>query len=554
VKHNRFFRILAIAIIFSLLMLVLPATPVLAQSVTLSTEVGKIGDKIYIGGEGFSGGQGLKIYFSSQQADVDDVIDVAVTAYEEVKRIVTYKQNEGTGLGKFSNTYNFFTVPAELTDGDDYEMVHGGAYYVYAADELTDVIFTVDKFTVIGISNITPAEAPVGTRVTIDGVAFKDEEDISMQYDGVDVSIVSGDSKTDRNGDFTCKIDVPLSTAGLHTITATVEDIAADAQFTVLPTITPSPDSGGANDEVTVTGTGFGEKVMFTVTFDGDEMAISGDDETDGYGNFVSTFIVPSGVEQGTYEIRVEDDDGNTAEAEFSVAANLTLNAGATSDSPGYVGMPLTITGTNFKPNWLIDITYQSDEVSFPGAETGDDGSFSWTITVPTSKAGVHIITATDKTNTAETRFFMESTPPAAPSLLLPLAGIKLEGWKFDWEDATDDSQPVTYDFQIATDADFTNLSVDKTGLSTSVYTLNGDEKLEKTSEDEPYYWRVRATDSASNVGDWTDASTFYVGSSFTGIHGWLLYTLIGIGVLGAIILGIWIGRKLTTREEDYWG
>ena len=552
-KHNRFFRILTIAIIFSLLMLVIPATPVLAQAVTLSLEQGKIGDKINYGGTGFGESKGLFIYFSSQQAVVDDIIDVDVTAYENVDRVVTYSSKD-PNPGTFSASKNFFTVPAELTDGDDDEMVHGGTYYVYVADEHTDVILTVDKFTVIGIEKITPAEAPVGTRVTIGGIAFEDNEDISMQYDGVYVPIASGDSKTGSNGGFTCKIDIPTSTAGLHTVTAIVGDVEADAQFTVVPTITLSPTSGGANDQLTVTGTGFGEEVMFTITFDADEMEISGDDETDADGNFVSTFIVPTGVEQGTYDVRVEDDDGNAAEAEFSVAANLSLSSGATADSPGYVGMDLTITGTNFKANWLIKITYQSEEVSFPGAETGDDGSFSLSITVPAGKAGVHIITATDDTNTAQTRFFMESTPPEMPPLLLPLAGIKLEGWKFDWEDVTDDSQPVTYDLQVATDADSATLLVNKTGLTASTYTLTGDEQLEKTSEDAPYYWRVRAVDAASNVGDWSDASPFYVGSSGTGIPGWLLYTLIAVGVLGAIILGIWIGRKLTGREEDYWG
>lgn len=552
-KHNRFFRILTIAIILSLLMIVLPATPVLAQSVTLSPEQAKIGDRINIGGENFGYSLGLFIYFSSQQADVGDTIDVEVTAYQIVKRIVTYGQKD-TKPGTFDITKNSFLIPAELTDGDDYEMVHGGTYYIYAADEDTGVILTVDNFTVIGIDTVTPAEAPVGTRVTIEGVAFEDKKDISLQYDGVDVPIASGASKTDSGGDFTCKIDIPLSTAGPHTITAIVEDVAADAQFTVVPTITLSPASGGANEELTVTGTGFGEEVAITITFDGDPMVISGDEETDEYGSFVSTFIVPSEVEPGTYNIRVEDDDGNTAEAEFGIIPNITLSSGATADSPGYVGMTLTINGTSFNANWPITITYESEKVTF-STTSGDDGSFSYTITVPTSALGVHIITATDNDqHTAVTRFFMESTPPPTPSILLPLADAKLEEWKFDWEDVTDDSQPVTYDFQVATDADFTTPLVDKTGLDASAYILTGDDKLEETSAEEPYYWRVRAVDSATNVGDWTTASAFYVGSSFTGIHGWLLYTLIAIGVLVAIILGIWIGRKLTTREEDYWG
>ncbi len=557
-KHNRFFRILAIAIILSLMMVAMQVTPALAAaSVTLSPEVGKIGDKVSIGGEDFAHGQGLFIYFSSQQASIDDLIDIDVTAYEEVKRIVTYGSKDADP-GTFSASINFFNVPDELTDGEDDELVHGGTYYVYAVDEKTNVILTVDKFTVIGIAEVNPAEGPVGTRVTIVGVAFADEEYIDIEYDGVDVPIASGASKTDSDGDFTCKIDIPASTAGVHTVTAIVEDIEGDAQFTVEPTITLSPDSGGANDEVTVTGTGFGGEVMFDITFDGEAVAISGDDETDDDGGFVSTFDVPSDVEQGTYDIRVKDDDGNTAEAEFSVAASLSLSAGATSDSPGYVGMDLTISGTNFQATWPITITFQSEEATFDTVSE-DDGSFSYIITVPVCENGVHIITVTDDTNTVQTRFFMESAPPEIPVILLPLGGGQLEEWKFDWENVTTDangddelSTPVIYDFQVATDADFTSPLVSQTALTASAYILTGDEKLEKTSEDEPYYWRVRATDAASNVGDWSDASTFYVGSAFK-FPSWLLYTLIAIGVLGAIILGIWIGRKLTYREDYYY-
>ena len=547
-KYNRFFRIVTVAIILSLLMLAIPVTPVLAATVTISPDVGKIGDKINIEGKDFGGGEGLKICFSSQQADVGDKIDIDVTTYDVPKRVVTYGLND-PNQGTFATTFH---VPSALNDGEDVELVHGGNYYIYIADETNDIILTVDKFTVIGIATINPDEGPVGTRVTIEGVAFEDKEDISMQYDGVNVPIASGDRKTDSAGAFTCKIDIPASTAGDHTITAIVKEVEGAITFTVVPKITIDPSVGGANDEVTVTGTGFGGEFLITITFDGNEMDISGDEETDEYGSFVSTFIVPSGVGQGTYEIGVEDEDGNSAEAEFSITASLSLSAGATTDSPGYVGMPLTITGTNFRANWPITITYASEPVTFT-TQSLADGSFSYPITVPPSEKGVHIITATDGFNTAETRFFMESTPPTTPEPLLPALDTQAESkTHFDWEDAADDSQPVTYDLQVATDADFTALVVDRTGLTASAYTLTEDEELEKTGEEAPYYWHVKAVDAASNPGDWSSASTFYVGSTFH-MPGWLLYTLIAIGAIALLIFGIWIGRKLTSREEYYY-
>jgi hypothetical protein len=126
----------------------------------------------------------------------------------------------------------------------------------------------------------------------------------------------------------------------------------------------------------------------------------------------------------------------------------------------------------------------------------------------------------------------------------------------FDWEDVTADidgvveqSLPITYELQVATDENFTSSSilVDKTDLDTSEYTLTEEEALEKTSEEIPaYYWRVRAVDAASNASDWTGAGTFTLGFSldFSSLSGWLLYVLIGVGALVLFFVGFWLGRR----------
>lgn len=557
-KYNRFFRILTVAIILSLLMIAIPATPALAASVTLDPEKGEIGSRISIEGAGFSAGVGHSIYFSSQEADTGDEIDDEVTAYEKVKTVVTYGSQE-IGSGTFPPTA-FFDVPDVLNDGDDDEVVHGGTYYIYTTLTGDEDIITVDDFTVIGIEQLTPAEAPVGTRVGIDGVGFEDREDVSIEYDGVEVDIDSGDRETESDGDFTSYILVPESTAGVHTITAIVEGVEGEFQFTVEPEITISPTSGAPGDQITVTGTGFGNKKDITITFDGDAMDVGGDDDTDAYGSFESTFNVPSDMSQGTYEIEVKDTAHNKAEAEFSITTSLTLSLGATAASPGYVGDEVTVSGSGFRASWQITITYASTPVVFI-TNSLSDGSFSYTFEVPPSSGGAHIITVTDGENTDQVSFFMETTPPSGVFPLLPLADSDLEDWKFDWcgdaddptIDVTDDSLPITYDFQIATDSQFStpSLLLSKVGLTTSKYTLTVDEKLESNSEEAPYYWRVRAVDAAFNVTAWTDATPFHVGFIFTGISGWLLYLLIAIGVIGAFVLGFWLGRR--TPSEEYY-
>ena len=115
----------------------------------------------------------------------------------------------------------------------------------------------------------------------------------------------------------------------------------------------------------------------------------------------------------------------------------------------------------------------------------------------------------------------------------------------FDWDDVTDDSLPVTYDLQIATDAEFTNILLDKTGLTTSEYTLTEEEALESTSEEAPYYWRIRSVDAAFNTSGWTGAGTFTVGFAFGfELTGWVLYLLIAVGALVLFFIGLWVGRR----------
>lgn len=556
-KQNRFFRILAVAIILSLLMIAIPATPVLAGSITLNPEKGGIGSSINIEGEDFIGGVRVNIYFSSQKAEVDDQIDDEVTAYRLVKQPVTYGISDIPPSGTFDTTFH---VPVELDGGDDYELVHGGKYYIYSTYANSDDILSVDAFTVIGIERLTPAEGPAGTTVEIEGIGYAGDEDISIEYDGEVVDIASGDEETESDGDFICRIEIPLSIAGVHTITAIVEDKEGEFQFEVVPLIVPNPASGAPGDQITITGTGFGYKSDIIVTFDGEAIDISGDDDTDEYGSFEFIFNVPPDMSQGIYEIEVEDEDENKAVVEFSISTSLVLTAGATSDSPAHVGEEVTVSGRGFKAEWPMTITYASTPVSFT-TNSMADGSFSYTFEVPPSEGGIHTITVTDGENTDQTSFFVETTPPSPVYPLLPLEDSKLEGDRFDWcgdaddpnIEVTDESLPITYELQIATNGQFNAeaILVYKIELAASEYTLTDDERQELAGEEGPYYWRVRARDAASNLTAWTSAGTFTLAFTFH-FPTWLIYTLIAIVAIGLFFLGYWLGRRSTSEEYYY--
>ena len=212
----------------------------------------------------------------------------------------------------------------------------------------------------------------------------------------------------------------------------------------------------------------------------------------------------------GISKIEASDGSFNTAEAQLTIfilaiPADISLRPTTSQTSPGYVGMELTINGTRFIANTMITITYSNNEdITVATATTDADGDFSATFTVPPSVAGSHTVTSTDGISTATVIFIMESEAPPMPVPLLPKVASTAEAEAyFDWTDIEDPSG-VTYTLQVALDADFTTIVLQREGLLDSEYTITEEEKLESTEKEPPYYWRVKAVDGASNESDWT--------------------------------------------------
>lgn len=541
-KGNRFLRILATAVILAMMVAVLPVTPVLAaENISVTPTSGEIDDYVEIYCTGFDTEENVYFYFSGEEADEGDEIGQEVENYERIA--LEYSGHDGSFEIDFD-------VPSELTDGEDDEDVESGDYYVYAAYD-DDVILDVDDFRVIVIGvSISPDEGTVNTEVRVTGSGFEGNENITIEFGSTEVELLSkGDDDTSSSGNFTSYFLVPEAEEGDHTVTVEVDNDEAEAEFTVEPAIDIDPADGAVDDRVLVTGTGFARMEDFTITFDGIDV---GGDRTDTNGSFETYVNVPE-AGAGEYDVEAEDESNNSASATFTISTDVSISPTTSVNSPGAVGDELTISGTGFKPSSEITITYASDPVVFY-TDSLADGSFSFTFPVPPSEAGKHTITASDGTSTMSVTFFMESTPPKIPQPLLPYMNSKADSLAyFDWEDVTADtgdgveeSLPITYDLQVATDADFTSLLVDQTGLETSEYTLTEEEALESSEKDAPYYWKLRAVDAASNASDWTGAGQFRVGFSFSfpDIGGWLLYVLIGVGALVLFFVGFWLGRR----------
>jgi hypothetical protein len=555
-KHIKLFRILALAVVLSLLMVAVPATPALAfdYDIDLDPEQGKIGDEITVTGDDWSPSyeddegefheRRVGIYFSADEADVNDYIDDEVEDYDKVGTKQVSEEDESSDPGDFERK---FDVPDELKDGDRDRTVEPGTYYVYVTkEEVGKRIYAVAEFTVVGEGDISidPDDGPVGTEVEISGSDFSDNEDIEIEYDGDNIDW-DGDKDTDGDGDFDASIIIPPSTAGDHEITVKGEDSLAEVTdtFTVEPEITVSPEEGGVQSTATVSGTGFASRSDITVYLDGSEVDTA---TTDSDGSFEATFTVGADLTPDSYNIEAEDEENNTASADFAVVISISASVTPTS---GHIGTEVTATGAGYPPGATITIKYDTDEIATLTA--GTDGTFSTTFDIPPGQSGEHKITISNGT-TEEFPFTVESEAPSTPRPLLPAMGIEAEQpVQFDWADVPDVSPPVTYTLQIATSSTFSASSIvlEETGLTGSKFTIGAANQLEELDNEQPYFWRIKATDGAGNESDWTGAGEFFVGGGGgTGPGGWLptwlRYLLFALGGLLIAFLGFWLVRR----------
>ena len=535
-KHYKILRVLAIFLILLLLIMVLPASTALSrETLDLSRSEGAIGDKITVTGSSYSSGDKVYIYFSSEKADIDDDID-DLDVWEEVR--TTYATLSLEDGGKITCS---FLVPGELIDGDETETVSAGDYFVYVTERKEGSILAKEEFTVRGLTEVDPMKGPTGTEVGIEGMGFEREEDIEVFFYVDEIDIASGDDETDDDGEFELTIMIPKTPASDYTIRIQIGKDEAKAQFTVEPESAISATSGIIGDRVTISGTGFGASAGVTVTFGGKEIATG---QTHNDGNLSISFNVP-GVEAGTYVVEAKDEDGNSGKFEFTLSNDISISPVTSQTSPGYVGMEVTIYGTDFKPNSTITIIH-TDTATVFSTISENDGSFSYAFEIPEMKSGENIISVTDGVNHLQVTFFMESVAPTTPQPILPAIDSKPERpVTFDWKDVTDPSS-VTFVLQVARDKGFADMVIEKQGLVESQYTMSQteDEMLESTQKAANYWWRVKAVDGAGNDSRWTSVRSFNIGF-VSAMAGWLKYLLIGLGALVLLGIAFFVGKQI---------
>jgi len=468
-KSGKIFRMLAVAILFPLLLVVIPNTPALAAPVlNVSPASGAVGTVVTVVGENFDSyiGDDIFMFFDNEEMTTSPI---------------TVPQT-----GSFSFDFN---IPGSAEPG---------RHWIRAKSELGSAL-ALSLFTVLEAEiRLNTKTGTVGTKLVIEGEGFYADKVVTFYYDNK----MLGTEAATPNGEFSYSFVIPDSPAGKHKIAAKdAEGNSVEAEFEVIPSITLMPTSGAVGNILTVSGTGFSSRSDVAVYFKYDEVAYA---RTDAFGNLaVAFFNVPARM-PGTYDVNVEDKDENMAKAEFTIIAGASLDTTTAS-----VGTEITISGTGFTVGGPVTIEYDAMPIAAITADS--NGAFKALFKVPVGKRGNHVITVSDGASTRQLVFAIESEPPPVPAPLLPrdTGGAKAEAY-FDWEDVDDPSLPITYRLQVTSDKDFASVVLEKK-LTESEYTLTKKEKLAAVKKESPYFWRVKAIDSASNESDWSMTKSFYV-------------------------------------------
>lgn len=259
---------------------------------------------------------------------------------------------------------------------------------------------------------ITPTEGPVGTPVTVSGVADTQGGTVNIYFD------IDGDGLTepeefqksttaavDPPYTYVANVIVPASTAGTHAITANDLDSgnSIGASFTVTSAIAISPSSGSIGTPLTVSGTGFDSNSAVIIKLDGLDVTPTPSPQTNEFGSFSASFPVPPALE-GEHTIAASDEALNMASGTFTLLG-ITIS---TDPASGRVGTLVAVSGKQATPSGTVIISWDTTEIATVTAE--EDGTYSYHLNVPSSKVGEHTIKVEDleSLNTATKTFIVE--------------------------------------------------------------------------------------------------------------------------------------------------
>ncbi len=405
-----------------------------------------------------------------------------------------------------------------------------------ASGDVTKASDVADKqFTVAPVVTMDPTSGGVGTLVTLAGNGFASAEGIKVQFSSKDVRT---GLTSQIDGSWSTSFAVPSSNKGSHIVNIIGDNTTANEIpnliFTVSPSISVSPSSAYAGDNIQINGSGFANnETTIEVLFDGKQILrnLVADDT----GNWSSPFQLPESV-NGPHNLNA--DGKMTSSSDVIPSTIATLSQISVVPNTGFVNDELRVTGTGFSGSKDFSVSFGNAPAA--SGTTNDTGSFQTIFKAPGGKSGPITIAATDLKNvTASTTFSVDTTPPDVPQISSPRDGatVGLMGntkVAFKWTDVSS-RNGVTYDIEVSDQSNFAKTLITQTKLTEAKYTLSEAEALPNGE----YYWHVRAVDGAGNTSAWTSTSLVKVGFLTT-----TTLILIGVGIVVLVVLVAVLKRK----------
>ncbi len=486
-------------------------------TIDISRLTGTVGTAVTIEGEGFYVGKMVTLQYYNRTGERLDTEVASAT-------------------GEFSFQ---FTIPASAA----------GKHKITAENaegNSAEAEFEVIPTTTLNLTSGTP-----GDLLTVKGNGFSHRSDISIYFDSTEMAY----AKTDEYGSFEATFNVPDRKSASYIVKAIDEDDNTDkANFAITAGASLDKKTGYIGTTVTVIGSGFATNETVTVNYDSLQVATT---ITDNGGDFSIAFNIPQSA-GGNHLITVSDDD-TIKQLSFAVeltappipALLLPANASET-QAKAYFDWE-SVSDPSLPVTYSLQVASDHNFASVVLAQEGLTSS-EYTLTedeildIAAKKTTYYWrVKATDgaynEREWSTPWSFYVATPPT-PAPLLPEIDIKADAQiHFDWEDAISLNPPVNYTLQIASDLDFTDIILQKEGLTESEYILTEEEELAAVKKEAPYYWRVKVTDSAAAESDWSEPWPFSVGFSFSP-PGWVIYILIAVGAFLIGFLAFWLGRR----------
>jgi hypothetical protein len=351
------------------------------RELTLSATSGARGKAVTATGKGFTGTGNTTLWI-----DTDDGADIDTTEYIIASDIAV---SGGTFEYVFTTDTNFplsaVAINAQGGDGSSVSSTTNPAFTSYG-------LITLDKTEVArgGSLKVTAVDITAGTitAIKIGNVAATLPTDVTIDTTGVDESFT-----------VTVANNTPLGTQKILIDTNNEADRYTTIIITGAP-VTVSPTTAAANQEVTVTGTGFtksdgiatvtvgGQTATYTSSGGLDTSTTLASVETDSSGNFSTSFLIPDSSTTrtaGSHKILVTDDQGRTGEVFVTVPGRtLTLDTETSKR-----GSEISVTGTGYEAKGTVVLTYTSGTTDTSlGSVTADAyGGFTKLVTVPNTPA-----------------------------------------------------------------------------------------------------------------------------------------------------------------------